>query len=135
MGVLSRWTPWTVACQAPLSMEFSRQEYWSGLPCPPPGDLPNPGIEPTSLELSLLQVHSLPLISGKPRFTSKSRLSALFFLKIRICTKAGLTFPRSLARGMGGGDYFPSHFREFSTKTAFFNQYFNEDMLACVHAC
>ncbi len=42
-------TPWTVACQAPLSMEFSRQEYWSGLSCPSPGDLPDPGIEPTSL--------------------------------------------------------------------------------------
>ena len=40
-------TPWTVAHQAPLSMEFSRQEYWSGLPCSPPGDLPNPGIETT----------------------------------------------------------------------------------------
>ena len=39
-------TPWTVARQAPLSMEFSRQEYWSGLPFPFPGDLPNPGIEP-----------------------------------------------------------------------------------------
>ena len=39
-------TPWTVAYQAPPSMEFSRQEYWSGLPCPSPGDLPNPGIEP-----------------------------------------------------------------------------------------
>ena len=38
----------TVARQAPLSMRFSRQEYWSGLPCPPPGDLPNPGIEPRS---------------------------------------------------------------------------------------
>ena len=37
--------PWTVACQAPLSMGFSRQEYWSGLPFPSPGDLPNPGIE------------------------------------------------------------------------------------------
>ena len=37
------------ACQAPLSMRFSRQEYWSGLPCPLPGDLPNSGIEPTSL--------------------------------------------------------------------------------------
>ena len=36
-------TPWTVAYQAPLSMGFSRQEYWSGLPCPSPGDLPNPG--------------------------------------------------------------------------------------------
>ena len=42
-------TPGTVARQAPLSMGFSRQEYWSGLPCPPPGDLPNPGVEPVSL--------------------------------------------------------------------------------------
>ena len=42
-------TPWTVACQAPLTMEFSRLEYWSELPFPPPGDLPNPGIKPTSL--------------------------------------------------------------------------------------
>ena len=41
-------TPWTLAYQAPLSMEFSRQECWSGLPCPPPGDLPNPGIKPRS---------------------------------------------------------------------------------------
>ena len=40
--------PWTVAQQAPLSMGFSRQEYWSGLPCPPPEDLPDPGIEPTA---------------------------------------------------------------------------------------
>ena len=37
-------TPWTVACQAALYMEFSRQEYWSGLQCPPSGDLPNPEI-------------------------------------------------------------------------------------------
>ena len=49
--------PWTVACQAPLSLEFSRQEYWSGLPCPPPGDLPKPGIEPRPLAL---QADSLP---------------------------------------------------------------------------
>ena len=42
-------TPWTVALQAPLSMGFSRQEYWSGLPFPSPGDLPNRGIEPTCL--------------------------------------------------------------------------------------
>ena len=39
-------TLWTVACQAPLSMGFSKQEYWSGLPCPDPGDLPNTGIKP-----------------------------------------------------------------------------------------
>ena len=42
-------TLWTVAYQGPPSMEFSRQEYWSGLPFPLPGDLPNPGIKPTSL--------------------------------------------------------------------------------------
>ena len=41
-------TLWTVACQDPLSMEFSRQEYWSGLPFPSPGDLPDPGIKPVS---------------------------------------------------------------------------------------
>ena len=45
-------TPWTVACQAPLSMEFSRQEYWSGLPFPPPGDLPDLGIELVSPALA-----------------------------------------------------------------------------------
>ena len=42
-------TLWTVARQAPRSMGFSRKEYWSGLPCPPPGDLPNAGIKPVSL--------------------------------------------------------------------------------------
>ena len=42
-------TPWTVACQAPLSMGFPRQEYWSGLPSPSPGDLPDPRVEPESL--------------------------------------------------------------------------------------
>ena len=42
-------TPWTVACQAPLFIELSRQEYWSGLPFPPPGDLLDPGIKPASL--------------------------------------------------------------------------------------
>ena len=41
--------PMTAAHQVPLSMRFSAQEYWSGLPCPPPEDLPDPGIEPTSL--------------------------------------------------------------------------------------
>ena len=51
-------TLWTVACQAPLSTGFSRQEYWSGLPFPTPGDLPNQGIEPVPLAL---QVESLPL--------------------------------------------------------------------------
>ena len=47
-------TLWTVAHQAPLSRGFPRQEYWSGLPCPPPGDLPNSGIEPVSLTSAAL---------------------------------------------------------------------------------
>jgi len=53
-------TPWTVAHQAPPSMGFSRQESWSGLPFPPPGDLPNPETEPRSLESDPLQADSLP---------------------------------------------------------------------------
>ena len=47
-----RVNPWTVALQAPLSMGFSRQEYWSGWPFPSPGDLPNPGIEPRSTRIA-----------------------------------------------------------------------------------
>ena len=47
-------TLWTIAHQAQPSMRFSRQEYWSGLQCPPPGDLPNPGIEPMSLSTQAL---------------------------------------------------------------------------------
>ena len=59
-------TQWTVAHQAPLSMEFSRQEYWSGLPCPPPGDLSDPGIKPASLMSPAWQVGSLPVaLPGK----------------------------------------------------------------------
>ena len=57
-------TPWTVAHKAPLFMEFSRQEYWSGWPSPPPGDVPNPGIEPTSPALSGRVFTTEPL--GKP---------------------------------------------------------------------
>ena len=53
-------TPWAVACQAPPSMEFSRQEYSSGLPFPSPGDLPDPGIKPMSLISPELQAGSLP---------------------------------------------------------------------------
>ena len=52
-------TPWTVALQGPLSMGFPRQEYWSGLPFPPPGDLADPGIEPASPVSPALQADSL----------------------------------------------------------------------------
>ena len=53
-------TPWTIACQAPLSMGFPKQGYWSGLPFPLPGDLPDPGIELASPGSPALQVDSLP---------------------------------------------------------------------------
>ena len=54
-------TPWTIACQAPLSMGFSKQEYWSGLPFSSPGDLPNAGIKPESPVSPALQADALPL--------------------------------------------------------------------------
>ena len=60
-------TLWTMACHAPLSMGFSRQEYWSGLSCPPPRDLPDPGIEPTSL---------MPLALAGRLFTTKATRKA-----------------------------------------------------------
>ena len=59
-------TPWTAACQAPLSMEFSSQEHWTGLPCPPPGDLLDPGIESLSLISPALVGGFIPLsLPGK----------------------------------------------------------------------
>ena len=59
-------TPWTIACQAPLSIGFSRQEYWSGLPGPPPGDLTDPGIELLCLDWQAdWQTDSLPLSHRK----------------------------------------------------------------------
>ena len=62
-----RVTPWTGTLQTPLSMGFSRQEYWSGLPCLPPGDLSDPGIKRTFLVSLHWQVGSLPLVPpGKP---------------------------------------------------------------------
>ena len=66
-------TPWTIACQAPLPMEFSSQKYWSGLSFPPPGDVPDSGIEPMSLSLPALAggfFTTLP--PGKPRDALKS---------------------------------------------------------------
>ena len=71
-------TPWTVAYQAPPSMGFSRQECWSGLPFPSPGDLPDPGIEPGSPALQADALQSEP--PGKPFFF-------FFFYSIRLIKK------------------------------------------------
>ena len=70
-------TPWTAVCQAPLSMGFSRQEYWTRLPFPSPGDLPNPGIQPRS---PALPADSLPTeLQGKlfPTKTCCSQINKL----------------------------------------------------------
>ena len=89
-------TPWTVAHQAALSVGFSRQGPWSGLPCPPPGDLPNPGIEPKS---PALQADSLPAEpQGKPIYN----ISFMFFL-IRFLKSDFLEKKRKENRGLGSG--------------------------------
>ena len=74
-------TPWTTARQASLSMGFSRQEYWSGLPFPPPAHLPNPGIELTS---PTLQVGALPL-----SHTTCSPISIFLSIHCSNCKTAG----------------------------------------------
>ena len=79
-------TPWAVACQASLSMEFSRQEYWSGWPFPFPGDLPNPGVEPGS---PALQADSLlskqPGKSASPLFKIYSSNSSNKHFGMPVC--------------------------------------------------
>ena len=70
-GSVTNWCPtlvtqWTAACQAPLSMEISRQEYWNGLPFPSAGDLPDPGIKPGSPPLEGVALTSEP--PGKPLY-------------------------------------------------------------------
>ena len=83
-------TTGTLARQAPLSMGFSRQEYWSGLPFPPPGDLPDPGIEPRSPVSPALQADCLPdEPSGKP---------------LRVNIKPGLGENGAGGRGRNGQD-------------------------------
>ena len=67
-------TPWIVAYQAPLSLGFSRQEYWSGLPFPSPGDLPDPGIEAGSPALEAYALTSEP--PGKPLFLQRSHTNS-----------------------------------------------------------
>ena len=87
--VSNSWTtPWTVARQALPSLGFSRQEYWSGLPFPPPGDLPDPGIEPGS---PALQADSLPSVLE-------------YISSIHLCT----IFKKRNASSSGGGEHHSS---------------------------
>ena len=82
-------TPWTVDHQASLSMGFPRQGRWSGLPCSPPGDLANPGIEPVSLMSPALQVDYLLLIhQGRPHsviYSYKKSHSGIMETYFTIC--------------------------------------------------
>ena len=76
-------TPWTVPYQAPLSMEVSKQEYWSGLPFPSLADLPNPGVKPMSLADSALAGRFLTTEQPeKPKF--RATVLKLFFAKLRV---------------------------------------------------
>ena len=93
---------WTVACQAPLSLGFPRQEYWSGLPFPSPGELPHPRIEPTSPASPALQVDSLPLSHQESQHGSQiwyvfkenvnKELEEGKFLPVRCLKRAGGSF-------------------------------------------
>ena len=75
---------WTVACQSPLSMGFSRQEYSSGLPFPPPGDLPNPGTEPTSLAFPAL-ASGFFVSSATWEVHFRSLITVILLLKLFCC--------------------------------------------------
>ena len=93
-------TPWTVACQDPLSMEFSRQEYWSGLPFSSPGDLPHPRMEPGCPELQVDSLLAEP--TGKPLgnircYLKKKVHSQLSFRKL---SSQGFSF---ISNSMGCG--------------------------------
>ena len=80
-------TPWTTAPQAPLSMGFSKQEYWSGLPFPTPSNLPNPGMEPVSLKS--------PVLAGRFFITEPPwSTMVLLYRKIRISMNLEILMPR-----------------------------------------
>ena len=101
-------TPWTVSYKAPLSMEFSRQEYWSGLPFPSPGDLPDPGIEPRSPALQADALPSEP--PGKPQGKTchiwKKKWGGM---RVRIyCSKLWLSWPSQLLQLLC---QYPHHFQ------------------------
>ena len=87
-------TPWTVAHQAPLSMGFTRQEYWSGLPFPSPGDLPEPGVEPRSLAL---KANSLPSEHGAFKYKVRRTVKDLEWP----CDRSPLTPTPGTAQNQG----------------------------------
>ena len=139
-------TPWTVAHQAPLSMGFSRQEYWSGLPFPSPGDLPNPDIEPGS---SGLQADSLPsepnnsilFVSNKDFHvipctnTDRTELSRkevwleTILWSARVSPHLGITFPGHRTHSLS----LLSDREGYICKWSEENENFNADQLLCTN--
>ena len=94
-------TPWTIVSQAPLSMSFSRQEYWSGLPFPPPRDLPNPGIEPVSLRPPALAGRFFTTVSpGKPRQSLACMHAKLLQSYLTLCDSMDSSLPGSSVHGL-----------------------------------
>ena len=91
-------TPWTVACQAPLSTGFSRQEYWNGLPCPAPEDLPNPRIEPMSLPS--------PALAGG-FFTTSATWKAWSYVSVCACAHSVCACAHTLSRSVMSGSVQP----------------------------
>ena len=76
-------TLWTISCHAPLSMGFSRQEYWTGLPCPPPGNLPDPGLKPASSVIPCIAGGFFTTEApGKPMLSLSWHLSCLVFSEV-----------------------------------------------------
>ena len=84
-------TPWTVACKD-LSMGFSRREYWSGLPFPPPGDLPHPGIKPESPVSPTLQADSLPTEPLGKCYRGHMQLVKVIYAICSLCSQGILNF-------------------------------------------
>ena len=96
-------TPWTVTYQVPLSIGFSRQKYWSGLPFPPPGDLPNPGVEPRPPTLQADALLSEP--PGKPhtivyRLQSHTFVCFMYFGRWVLHTKTSINFSHPHFHGL-----------------------------------
>ena len=107
-------TPWPVAHQDPLSMGFSRQQYWNGLSCPPPGDLPDPGIKPTSLTLHW-QAGSLPAAPpGKPLAVYTFYLLELLFWLPWVLAAAHRLSLVVVCRGYSSLGFMASHCGGFS---------------------
>ena len=151
-------TLWTVAHQMSLSMEFSRQEYWGELPCPPPGDLPNPGIKPTSLTSPALgggffitsatwEAHLIPKPTQKFQplkklmllhrrnwpFLPASWIPAIFQAQLKCYTQFPPSFsPASRQRNTPWWDCHCLHLRKFSLCDSFWWFYYPFDWVICI---